>query len=95
MHSRYGVLVVLIVGAAVIRTGDPHAGHPTTGTCPTGRHRAGSTHTAFNGKDLSGWKPDVPAKDKDPAAPDSFIVRDGMLVSLGEPRGHLLTERLP
>ena len=30
----------------------------------------------FNGKDLSGWKPDVPAKDKDPNAPDSFIVRD-------------------
>ena len=40
----------------------------------------------FNGKDLSGWKPDVPAKDKDPNAPDSFIVRDGMLVSLGLPR---------
>ena len=46
----------------------------------------------FNGRDLTGWKPDVPAKDKDPNAPDSFIVRDGLLVSLGEPRGHLLTE---
>jgi Domain of Unknown Function (DUF1080) len=46
----------------------------------------------FNGRDLSGWKPDVPAKDKDPNARDSFIVRDGMLVSLGVPRGHLLTE---
>ena len=34
----------------------------------------------------------MPAKDKNPDAPDSFIVRDGMLVSLGEPRGHLLTE---
>jgi hypothetical protein len=46
----------------------------------------------FNGRDLSGWKADVPAKDSNPAAPDSFIVRNGMLVSLGEPRGHLLTE---
>jgi hypothetical protein len=46
----------------------------------------------FNGRDLSGWKPDVPTKDTTPDAPDSFIVRDGMLVSLGLPRGHLLTE---
>jgi hypothetical protein len=45
----------------------------------------------FNGRDLSGWTADVPAKDEDPSAPDSFIVRDGMLVSLGEPRGHLIT----
>jgi hypothetical protein len=45
----------------------------------------------FNGKDLSGWKSDVPAKDTKPDAPDSFIVRDGKLVSLGEPRGHLIT----
>jgi hypothetical protein len=45
----------------------------------------------FNGRDLSGWTPDVPAKDKTPDVPDSFIVRDGMLVSLGTPRGHLLT----
>lgn len=46
----------------------------------------------FNGKDLSGWHPDVPTKDTTPDAPDSFIVRDGMLVSLGRPRGHLLTD---
>lgn len=46
----------------------------------------------FNGRDLSGWHPDVPAKDTNPEAPDSFIVRDGMLVSLGRPRGHLLTD---
>ena len=46
----------------------------------------------FNGKDLSGWHPDVPTKDTNPDAPDSFIVRDGMLVSLGRPRGHLLTD---
>jgi 3-keto-disaccharide hydrolase len=46
----------------------------------------------FNGRDLSGWHPDVPTKDTTPDAPDSFIVRDGMLVSLGRPRGHLLTD---
>jgi hypothetical protein len=46
----------------------------------------------FNGRDLSGWKPDIPSRDTTPDAPDSFIVRDGMLVSLGRPRGHLLTE---
>jgi hypothetical protein len=46
----------------------------------------------FNGRDLTGWRPDVPTKDTTPDAPDSFIVRDGMLVSLGRPRGHLLTE---
>jgi hypothetical protein len=45
----------------------------------------------FNGKDLTGWKPDVPEKDKNPSAPDSFIVRDGKLVSLGKPLGHLTT----
>ncbi len=45
----------------------------------------------FNGKDLTGWKADVPAKDTNASAPDSFVVRDGMLVSLGEPRGHLTT----
>lgn len=46
----------------------------------------------FNGRDLTGWWPDVPAKDTNPDARDSFIVREGMLVSLGRPRGHLLTE---
>jgi hypothetical protein len=47
----------------------------------------------FNGKDLSGWEADVPAKDKDPNAPASFVVRDGMLVSKGKPEGHLVTKQ--
>jgi hypothetical protein len=46
----------------------------------------------FNGKDLTGWTADVPARDTDPAAPPSFVVRNGLLVSLGEPRGHLVTD---
>ena len=45
----------------------------------------------FNGKDLSGWVADVPARDKDPNAPASFVVRDGMLVSKGKPEGHLVS----
>ena len=46
----------------------------------------------FNGKDLSGWKADVPLKDTKADAPDSFVVRDGKLVSMGEPRGHLISD---
>ncbi len=45
----------------------------------------------FNGRDLSGWTADVPEKDTNPSARDSFIVRNGLLVSLGTPPGHLLT----
>jgi hypothetical protein len=45
----------------------------------------------FNGKDLSGWEADVPARDTNPNAPPSFIVRDGTLVSMGKPEGHLVT----
>ncbi len=47
----------------------------------------------FNGKDLSGWHADVPSKDKNPDLGPSFTVRDGLLVSLGEPRGHLITDK--
>jgi len=46
----------------------------------------------FNGKDLSGWTADVPARDKNPNGPPSFVVRGGLLVSLGKPEGHLLTD---
>ncbi len=48
----------------------------------------------FNGKDLSGWTMDVPMMDSIPNAPQPFVVREGMLVSLGEPRGHLVTENV-
>lgn len=46
----------------------------------------------FNGRDLTGWTPDVPARDRDPNGPPSFVVRDGRLVSLGKPEGHLVTD---
>lgn len=51
------------------------------------------TENLFNGKDLTGWDVDVPARDNDPNAAPSFIVRDGMLVSLGKPEGHLITQK--
>ncbi len=47
----------------------------------------------FNGKDLSGWHVDVPLLDSVPDATNPFIVRDGFLVSLGTPKGHLITDR--
>jgi 3-keto-disaccharide hydrolase len=46
----------------------------------------------FNGSDLSGWHVDVPAMDVNPDTLNPFIVRDGMLVSLGTPGGHLITD---
>ena len=46
----------------------------------------------FNGKDLSGWHADVPSMDTNKSATNPFIVRNGFLVSLGEPRGHLITD---
>jgi hypothetical protein len=46
----------------------------------------------FNGKDLSGWHIDVPDMDEDPDLASPFIVRNGMLVSLGTPRGHIITD---
>lgn len=46
----------------------------------------------FNGKDLKGWHTDVPAKDKKPDIKPTFIVREGNLVSLGRPAGHIITD---
>jgi hypothetical protein len=46
----------------------------------------------FNGKDLSGWHIDVPKMDNDPAEKSPFLVRNGMLVSMGEPNGHIITD---
>lgn len=46
----------------------------------------------FNGRDLSGWDVDVPAADSNVRLRSPFAVRNGMLVSLGEPRGHLISD---
>ena len=53
-----------------------------------------ATVCLFNGKDLDGWHIDVPEMDSIPDAINPFIVRDGMLVSLGTPGGHLITNAI-
>lgn len=50
------------------------------------------TKSLFNGKNLKGWHADVPEMDKNPNARMPFVVREGMLVSLGTPGGHLITD---
>ena|SRR5437867_1042370 len=50
------------------------------------------SHTLINGKDLTGWHVDVPAADSNVRLRSPFLVRNGMVVSLGEPRGHLISD---
>ena len=52
----------------------------------------GQPQRLFNGRDLAGWHVDVPAADTNVRLRSPFVVRNGLLVSLGEPRGHLLTD---
>jgi hypothetical protein len=52
----------------------------------------GQSKSLFNGKDLTGWHIDVPDMDKDASLKSPFIVRKGMLVSLGTPGGHIITD---
>ena len=60
------------------------------------KHEVLSPHTRslFNGKDLTGWKVDVPHLDKHPDGKAPFVARDGMLVSLGSPGGHLVHDEV-
>src|SRR5215204_1318285 len=51
-----------------------------------------SPKNLFNGHDLSGWHVDVPDLDKDSTLKSPFIVRDSLLVSLGTPGGHLISD---
>lgn len=52
----------------------------------------GQTKSLFNGKDLRGWHIDVPEMDNNKDAKSPFIIRNGLLVSLGTPGGHLITD---
>lgn len=49
------------------------------------------TSRLFNGTDLTGWHADVPEMDTNSAAKTPFIIRNGLLVSLGKPNGHLIS----
>jgi hypothetical protein len=79
-HAAAFAIAVFALGALASAQSSPEAITP------------GATLALFNGKDLSGWEADIPAKDKDGSVRDAFVVRDGVLVSLGEPRGHLITK---
>lgn len=48
----------------------------------------------FNGKDFSGWHIDVPAMDTSKTVKTPFIIRNGNLVSLADPQGHIITDKL-
>lgn len=52
---------------------------------------APASTSLFNGEDLKGWHEDVPDRDSSDTVRSPFIVRDGLLVSLGTPGGHLIT----
>ena len=52
----------------------------------------GKSKALFNGKDLKGWHADVPDMDKNKELKTPFIIRNGLLVSLGTPGGHLITD---
>lgn len=54
---------------------------------------APESHSLFNGDNFEGWHIDVPEMDTIPAVRNPFIVRKGMLVTLGTPHGHLITDR--
>jgi hypothetical protein len=58
----------------------------------TGAAKAQTGYSLFNGKDLTGWHADVPEMDTNTQAKSPFIVRNGLLVSLGRPGGHLITD---
>src|SRR5262245_15402767 len=46
----------------------------------------------FNSENLKGWHADIPELDEKPDSKSAFTVRDGKLVSLGKPGGHLITD---
>lgn len=62
-------------------------------TTQSGSDTQNQATSLFNGKDLRGWHVDVPKMDEDPDARNPFIVRNGLLVSLGTPGGHLITDQ--
>lgn len=61
---------------------------------PSEKESAPSTQKLFNGKDLSGWHVDVPEMDSNVRVRNPFVVRDSLLVSLGTPNGHLITDSI-
>lgn len=74
------VLLIAAIATVILSWKEPYSGAPSK--------------SLFNGRDLRGWQVDVPEMDNNPDAINPFIVRNGMLVSLGTPNGHLITEEV-
>jgi hypothetical protein len=90
--NRLFLLNILIAGLAMLAgRADAQAAKPLEEK--TAKRTDADTISLFNGKDLTGWHVDVPHLDTHPNAAATFIVRDGMLVSLGKPAGHLITDK--
>jgi hypothetical protein len=51
-----------------------------------------ASHSLFNGKDFSGWHIDVPEMDTNATVKTPFVIRNGMMVSLDTPQGHIITD---
>lgn len=87
-------MIALVAGFAMLETAS--AAEPASidalKTEPDAAPADAKSTSLFNGKDLTGWHVDVPHLDTDPDAKATFVVRDGMLVSLGQPAGHLITD---
>jgi hypothetical protein len=66
---------------------------PFAGLADDAKVETGPAVSLLNGKDLAGWHTDVPEADKNKDIAPSFVIRDGNLVSLGKPRGHLITDK--
>jgi hypothetical protein len=77
--TRWSILILAVCMAAALGS---------TSRCASERQ----PQTLFNGRDLTGWHVDVPVPDSTVRLRNPFVVRNGLLVSLGEPRGHLITD---
>lgn len=49
-------------------------------------------HSLIPDTTLTGWHADVPDADTNPDIKPSFVVRNAMLISMGTPQGHLITD---
>ena len=57
-------------------------------------HSKAQSYSLFSFKNFDGWHIDVPAMDNNTSVKSPFILRDGLLVSLAEPQGHLITDTI-
>jgi hypothetical protein len=86
------LLAFVAAGVMVSAAASPLAAQDGVRRPSSPRAASGGARPLFNGKDLSGWHLDVPAADSSTRVRAAFEVRNGLLVSLGEPRGHLITD---